>query len=426
MNSRTSLVLLALGACGNLVLSKASMMAWTPPLGVKSESSAATLERALPSRGSGLEMPTKCILPGRRSLEVYGPKSAITTTTQVKLRSLPLTFPKDWFSPILLSPYSGENEQELVRWMGLHGLAPSPKHVKRILALEMGHMSGHTAPMASYDQSLLLAKFLLMAFVYDDDIAEVSQNLEEVLRPVQALAGQQFKITDPYTTAFSQIGDDYERLGATREWRQRFGQSMINCAYSAIKEQKIWADMAQAGLGAASSGPSFEELMTIRCSCAALEPMIMALEQVAGAELPLSVWEDRCFKELIATSETVCCIINDMFSVPKDLFTKDQFNHPGSNLVLFHQRKHEVSLLESMNAWAQLQDEAIQHYDELSVRVLRKLGPSSSLANRVRPLLRLIKECQVGLVLWQLRCKRYQGFTVAENGQAYRFHLEGR
>lgn len=360
----------------------------------------------------------RCVLPGGHV--VHGYSQSILPTIDATPCILPISFPKHWFSkvPGHLSPHAKVIEEELVTWMVDMGLASTPKLVERVRTLEQGHISGFIAPSAPYEQSLLLAKFILMEFVLDDDIAERNPCLEDLMRPLRALGGLGTDPTDPYAVGCGAVGDDYEKYGASREWRLRFMKSFMGAAESSQLEQAMWKG---------DYLPSFEEVLRIRRSCAAMEPIIMGLEQAADAELPMEVWQDRDFKELMAMAETITAINNDIISVPKDLFVKSDLNQAMSNLVLYHQMLNECSLLEAVKAMSALKDRAIERFDLLSEQILVKLGSSSPVLDRkLRAVITSTRESQVGLIRWQLKCRRYHSYCVVENGMAYKIDLESQ
>lgn len=258
---------------------------------------------------------------------------------------------------------------------------------------------------------------ILRCGCYDDQCVETAQNLVDIELPIRALAGEHnlLSINDPYVIAFRHIGDEYERLGASRTWRIRFADKMREWAYHAIEEEKI---RRRGTINEVNR--SFEEAVQLRAITVGIRPNSITLERAVGIELPDIIVQSTEYQLLIDKAALICCIINDIVGVPKDLLNQQI----KSNLILYHRMCFNTSLKEAYYALLALHDEAILDYDCLGQRLLENCP--SDFKERLSVFIDHLRYMDTGFGFWHRDCVRYQNWIAVEENYIFHIEIHGR
>jgi hypothetical protein len=246
----------------------------------------------------------------------------------------------------------------------------------------------------------------------------VATEYDQIDPPLRALAGEDVSAddaNDPYVTAFQHIGDEYERLGATREWRSRFAASMREWARHAVEEEIV----RRKG-GKDQPNRSFSEAIKLRSVTVGIRPNSLPLERAVGIEVPTEIHTDPDFKALIDQAARICCIVNDLVGVPKDI----ENNQKKSNLVSYHRMYFRTSLLDSYTAILNLHDQAVRAYDDLAAKLLLKVAPNFH--ERLSTFFDHLRYMDSGFGKWHRDCIRYQQLVAVENKLAFRISITER
>lgn len=361
----------------------------------------------------GEEAAPRTVAPG---LTVYRRDEAIPES--IKTSVISVSYPRYWFAPVALSPFSRTIEEETIEWMDSLGLVKNKKRRAHLLAMEPRHYAGYSHSMASYEHALMYCKYITMWLLWDDECVEVATDYSQVAAPVMALAGEDVPAalqSDPYVLAFRHIGDEYERLGASREWRIRFAVKMREWTQNAVEEEAV---RRKGSVG--TSSRSFSDAIKLRAITVGIRPNSLPLERAVGIEIPLEIDSDPDYQALVDQAARVCCIVNDLVGVPKDIRNKQQ----ESNLILYHQMCSGGSLKDSYGAVLKIHDEAVKRYDELAWKVLEKTP--SAFRERMKTFLRHLRYMDSGFGFWHRDCIRYQQLVVVEDNLAFRIQIEGR
>lgn len=334
---------------------------------------------------------------------------------EVKPCILSVSYPAHWFAPVALSPYAATIEQETMEWMDSLGLIRNAQRRAHLLAMEPRHYAGYSHSMASYEHALMYCKYITMWLLWDDECVEVATDLAEIAAPLMALAGETVpaaKEDDPYVRAFKHIGDEYERLGASRAWRVRFAQNMSEWAKCAVEEEWIRRN----GRGG-SSHRDFSDAVKLRAVTVGIRPNSLPLERAVGLEVPQEIHTDPDYQALVDQAARVCCIVNDLVGVPKDIR-----NHQiESNLILFHRMCSGGSLHDSYAAVLEIHDQAVKTYDELAAKLLAKTP--CAFRERMHTFFDHLRYMDSGFGFWHRDCIRYQSLVATEENRAFRIQI---
>lgn len=328
---------------------------------------------------------------------------------------IPVTYPSHWLAPVCLSPFAKTIEEETLSWMGSLGLIQNNSCLNHLRNMEPRHYAGYSHSMASYEHALLYCKYITMWLLWDDDCVEVAKDYAEVEWPLVALAGDEYPDSfsqAPYVLAFKHLGDEYERLGASRAWRQRFADKMKEWAKRAIDEEKVRRQ--ESGLDARRS---FEEALSLRAITVGIRPNSLPLERAVGIELPKFIHTHPLYQRLIDKAALICCIINDVVGVAKDL----KNNQITSNLVLYHSLYFKTSLHESYSGVLSIHDQAVKDYDK-TADTLFEFCPEPY-QERLATFISHLRYMDTGFGYWHRDCVRYQDLVAVENSQAFRIAI---
>jgi hypothetical protein len=280
--------------------------------------------------------------------------------------------------------------------------------------MEPRYYAGYSHSMAAYDHALMYCKYITMWLLWDDQCVETAQNFIDIELPIRALAGEDnlSTINDPYAIAFKHIGDEYERLGASRSWRIRFAEKMREWAHYAIEEEKIRR------LGTVNEvNRSFEEAVRLRAITVGIRPNSITLERAVGIELPDAILHSAEYPLLIDKAALICCIINDIVGVPKDML-----NHQtNSNLILYHQICFNSSLQDAYFSVLALHDEAIIDYDCIAQKMLENCP--SDFKERLSVFIDHLRYMDTGFGFWHRDCVRYQNWVAREKNYIFRIEI---
>ncbi len=321
----------------------------------------------------------------------------------LKQYDIKICYPRHWFAPVRLSPFAQTIEEETVQWMDALGLIKNQERLQHVRAMEPRHYAGYTHSMASYDHALMYCKYITMWLLWDDECVEVAHDFAQIELPLLALSGEAINQKDlsPYVLAFKHLGDVYEQLGATRAWRRRFADKMIEWAKRAIDEEKVRLTQDYANR-------TVEDAIKLRSFTVGIRPNSVPLERAVGIEVPSYIYLDDDYEALLDQAAIICCIVNDLVGVPKDI----KNNQIKSNLVLYHQLYHECSLRESYHALIDVHDKAVARYDKLADILLDKT--EEGYKERLSTFFTHLRYMDSGFGFWHRDCIRYQEYTAAE------------
>ena len=323
-----------------------------------------------------------------------------------------ISYPDYWFAPVKLSPFAKTIEEETIKWMDSLNLISNASTLAHLRAMEPCHYAGYSHSMAAYDHALVYCKYITMWLLWDDERVEVAKDFSSIEQPLNALSGELIeKSPDPYMAAFKHIGDEYERLGASRNWRIRFADKMKEWALNAIQEEAVRRSKHNADVR------DFEDAVKLRAITVGIRPNSVTLERAVGIELPDYICSHSHYLELIDQAALICCLINDVVGVPKDI-NNNQLN---SNLVLYYKSYFKTSLYDAYQAIVELHNTAVKRYDELVQKLLHIC--ELDFKEKLHTFCSHLRYMDTGFGFWHKDCIRYQNLVALEKNNFFRLDI---
>lgn len=323
-----------------------------------------------------------------------------------------LSYPVRWISPILSSPFSKTIEDKTIQWMKKLGLVPSDRVEENIRKMQLRHYAGYSHSLASYDHSLVYCKCITLWLFWDDVEVELANDLESVMPSINSLAGKSPNTADllnPFVVGFKEIGDDYERLGASRKLRQRFADGMKEWAKIAIQEEAVWKS---------NQSRTLQEAIYMRFLTIGVRAASILVERAVGIEIPDEILKDPLYLKCIDSAAVICGIGNDLVSVGKDLSQ----NRIKSNVVLLHFDSTGESLEKAYEVMISIRDKAIADFDSYTDELLKRVN--NEWYERLHCFFMSLRYLDSGFDLWHQDCIRYQEFLVTENDDMFEVRVK--
>lgn len=343
--------------------------------------------------------------------------SCLELPATLQLRPIHVRYPWHWFAPVPLSRFAQTIEDETIRWMQSLGLLDDPHTLQHVQAMEPRHYAGYSHSMASCEHALAYCKYITMWLLWDDRCVEPACAYgEDLADAMAALAGEPLparRRENAYVRAFADIGDAYQRLGASMAWRRRFAMKMQEWALHAIAEQQV----RQAGH---LDDRTLQQALQLRAVTVGIRPNSLPLERAVGFELPEATLRSTDYATLIDKAALICCLINDLVGVPKDI----RHQQHASNLVLFHQQIHHCSLETSCLEILKIHDTAVDDFDRLAVKLLQQSPPGFN--ERIAAFLEQLRYMDTGFGFWHRDCIRYQRWLAVTGNQAMKMVIGAR
>jgi hypothetical protein len=266
--------------------------------------------------------------------------------------------------------------------------------------------------MAAYDHALLYCQYITMWLLWDDDVIEkISSVSHSVLLPLYALSGENIDTGDQYIAAFKYLGDSYEKLGASRAWRKRFANKMIEWAEFAIQEEIARRQDINI------TKRSFDDALNLRSMTVGIRPNSVTLERAVGIEVPEYIHIDPDYELFLDQAAKICCIVNDLVGVPKDI----KNNQVQSNLILYYQLYYHCSLKDAYNALIEIHDQSVRNYDQLAKKLLSKVELAFS--ERLAVFFQQLRYMDSGFGYWHQDCVRYQSLTASDGVHYFKLKI---
>ena len=309
---------------------------------------------------------------------------------------LQLRYPSAWFAPVALSAFAQTIGKCTIDWLDELGLLKDATTRDHVLAMEPHHYAGYSHSMASYDHALLYSKYITLWLLWDDQVVERANHIQDAMPPLHALGGGTCDWSDPFCVGFRQIGDGYVLHGATSEWRWRFSNVMLEWARHAVAEESMRREAMQ-------SAPhmAFTDALRQRSFTVGIRPNSIPLERAAGFELPAFVYSSSTYARLMDAAARICCLVNDLVGIRKDIANRQI----SSNMVLHYQRCFGGSLGKACSVILDIHDQAVQEFDQLAAALLSECAPP--FIERLTVFLSHLRYMDTGFAFWHRDCVRY-------------------
>jgi hypothetical protein len=328
----------------------------------------------------------------------------------IKLNQIPETYqpcelflgyPPNWFSPIKLSPFARSVEEKTIQWFKALGIINSIEEEKYIRKMEPRYYAGYTVPLGNYENVLLQCMMLTIWLTWDDRRVEKAKDIKEILPELLALKGEVVEGNDPYTLGMKHIGDELERLGASKHYRRRVADGFEAWSEVAIKEAQI------------NQTITLEQTLSMRMLTIGIIPTAILYERVIGTELPEVILNNPLLQKLIKNLALIVAIQNDIMSTAKDILN----NQIVTNIVISHNKEYSTTIGESFQAILDIHDQAVREFDYLANQFLDQV--EEEWKERLAMFINQLRYSGSGFALWHANTVRYRENVITNNEVYY-------
>ncbi|MFD4995646.1 terpene synthase family protein [Streptomyces buecherae] len=235
-------------------------------------------------------------------------------------------------SPRPLLPFTGRKHPDAARandeataWIVQHGLITDAA-TDAFAGIAFGHLAARGEPEASYEDLLLLAQWLALAFVLDDqhdhlirhDQLSAWQSVEDAITRTLDHATPRQPHRNPLTRAFADLyGRIRGRLEPTAH--RRFTAHFRNIMESLNEEARNRAP---------NSVPTITDYILLRRHSSQIPAILDLSEAALNVEVAPEIRASPIFQELYWSAIDVISWTNDIFSFPKEQSCGDTNNLP--------------------------------------------------------------------------------------------------
>ncbi|KAJ8122618.1 hypothetical protein ONZ43_g1228 [Nemania bipapillata] len=294
----------------------------------------------------------------------------------------------------------------------LDRIVTNEQKLKALKQADFGRLMALWYPDAEWEELKVATAYSVWIFVWDDEIdagdtdAATNEELAQAyykqslayIHNMLGLNESSHDIEAPHQnmTLFADVGRGMRHTTDIQQ-RQRFFDELENF-------------MLQVGVEhshrMAGTIPTTEEYMDIRSGSVGCAPQIAMTDYMLKIRLPESVMEDPAMKALWRETVYICLILNDVYSVQKEILQGSLLNIVP---VIFKNMKQEDQ--KSMEAVSRHLDIALRETMErfeAAVEELSKIAPED--AELHGNILSFIKWCRyfiTGVLYWSLESRRY-------------------
>jgi hypothetical protein len=269
-------------------------------------------------------------------------------------------------------------------------------------------------PPANYDYAIVFCKFITLWLLFDDVEAEVTNDPETIMSRFDAVAGKPVDTNyslNPFAIGFKELGEEFQRLGASLQWRERFADGLKRWAKVAVQEAIIRTS---------NVGQSFQDLLDMRSVTIGIQPTMVMLERTLGFELPDEILKEPLYEKCVDLASLICCTMNDLVALGKDLIQ----NQIETNLVLFHFRLFGGTLEDSYQAIINIHNKAVEDFDLYATELLQRT--SSVWQERLRWFFMVSRFMSTGYSKWHQDCARYLQYVTTEGDNAFKIRIKSQ
>ncbi len=263
------------------------------------------------------------------------------------------------------SVYADLVEQRTKAWALDFHLIQKEAALRRFNGSRFSHLTTRTFPLASYEDTVILNKWMAWLFLFDDqfDEGDAGRRLElhrQVMRDLlQVLEEGNSDASD--TRSYAPGGaiaaamqnlwrQTYPRMSP--EWRQRFAGhiTIYLTAYGKETANRIRNYI-----------PDVASYVQLRREAGAVQIALDLLEFGYHIHLPIEIYRGSEFQELYLATVDVVCWCNDIVSIEKEMAHGEV-----SNLVFSIRQTYGLSWQDAINYANRMNTERVQHFIQAS------------------------------------------------------------
>ncbi|MFC5719934.1 hypothetical protein ACFP1Z_07065 [Streptomyces gamaensis] len=309
--------------------------------------------------------------------------------------------------PVRCAPYGPYAERAALRWAHEHGLDRSPAAAQRLADMQCGLFSCLYCPRADRDGSVLMARWIVWLFLWDDifddgprgrdpaafqrEAAQLDHALTEPPPPPDDPA-----LTLPLARALADLWRAF-RARAPDSARRRFPASVR------IYLRAMAHEVAHRVAGEV---PDLDTYIRLRRTNAATRSSIDMMEALQGVDVPDSL-RHGLYGELRACASELWLWSNDTYTVRKDI----HYRNPH-NLVLVLREARGLELQDAADLAAYMVEQRMREFALTAERLRTLVGlaadPHARAPHAVLGGVRMLEESIGGYFRWQHTTSRYR------------------
>ncbi|KAI1808456.1 terpenoid synthase [Daldinia bambusicola] len=299
----------------------------------------------------------------------------------------------------------------------LERIITNEKKLKALKKADFGRLIWY--PDAEWPELEIATAYSVWIFVWDDEVdagdTDVSNDEElarayyqKSLRTVHCLLGldedataeriaQEEQSLHPNMALFADVGRGL-RNATDRIQRERFYRELENFMISVGVEH---------GHRMRGEIPTVEKYLHIRSGSVGCAPQIALTDHMLGIRLPESIMECGPMKELWKETVVMCLILNDVYSVQKEIAQASLFNLVP---VMYHNCSPKKQTLDAVTRGVEASLRESMRGFEQAAKALVEMASDDDDAAVSRDVQAFIKWCRyfiTGVLQWSLESKRY-------------------
>ncbi|KAI1661663.1 terpenoid synthase [Daldinia decipiens] len=343
---------------------------------------------------------------------------ALTLATQLDGKTFRL--PDLWklFSewPLAANPHA-ERLEGLVNSM-LERIITNEKKLKALKKADFGRLMSLWYPDAEWPELEIATAYSVWIFVWDDEVdagdTDVS-NDEELARAyyqkslstvhrllaldesggAQEIIIKEEESLHPNMALFADVGRGL-RNSTDRIQRERFYRELENFMVNVGVEH---------GHRMRGSIPTVEKYLQIRSGSVGCAPQIALTDHMLKIRLPESIMECDPMKELWKETIVMCLILNDIYSVQKEITQASLFNLVP---VMYKNCSPEKKTLDTVTSGIEAAlRESMRGFEEAAKALVEMASDNAEVSRDVQAFIKWCRYFITGVLQWSLESKRY-------------------
>ncbi|KAH9992376.1 terpenoid synthase [Xylariaceae sp. FL0662B] len=292
----------------------------------------------------------------------------------------------------------------------LERIITNEKKLKALKQADFGRLMSLWYPDSEWEELVIAAAYSVWIFVWDDEVdagdTDVSTDEEKArtyykksLGCVQRLLGLSEDDADekiPHNMAlFADVGRGV-RDSTDVEQRQRFFRELENFMLQVGIEH---------GHRMRGSIPTTDKYLEIRSGSVGCGPQIALTEYMLKIRLPESLMESAAMKSLWKETIVICLILNDVFSVQKEIAQNSYFNLVP---VMFKNCDPKEQHLDTVTReLEELLQGTMGRFEEAATSLLEATSSDAQLNKNIQDYIKWCRYFTTGVLQWSLESRRY-------------------
>ncbi|WP_119065919.1 terpene synthase family protein [Rubrobacter indicoceani] len=313
-----------------------------------------------------------------------------------------------------ISPHAAEVQELHVRWCERHGVYDSEKIRRVFIAMDIGNLASRMYPSGRLEDVQLIADWSAWLLLRDDrwDVTESLAEWERLANRDRAYIrlmrrGNRASANGPEDSGdalYRGLQDLCERT-RRRALENSVGDP-INGAFLKTMAEFFRGSVRQSFLQRRGETPSLLEYTELRRITGGLDILTHTLAATDGISLSGGALSGTLVERLRLAADNVCCWHNDLVSLNKELAGGEVNN---LSIVLAEDPSVPcASVREGLDLAVKMVYDEQAEFERVKTLLLERGGPQAA---TVKWYIGMLEERISGIISWQERCARYQGFV---------------